>query len=212
MNIDTQLDVIDLTTVDRVRELIPQNVDDKGADELMARLITDQSAMIGRHIGLHLSRLSAPSGPQPFRTEVYELRQHARVLSLDAKPIVSVSSIRENASIPDDWTTVAETSASLYVLNKPGGWIRFLKSRANNPGYIQVIYDGGFGGAAANIIADFPDLAHACELAVKYELERLNTLGGDITTIPGASTTFNAPYMMHKEVERLLGYHRRASV
>jgi hypothetical protein len=204
VNIDTQLDVIDLTTLERVRELIPQNKDDKSADELMARLITDQSAMIGRHIGLHLSSVA--------RVEVYELRQHARVLTLDAKPVSAITTIRENPSIPDDWTTIADTSSSLYALNSPGGWIRFLKNRANDPGYIQVSYTGGFGVATANIITDFPEIAQACELAVKYEMERLNTLGGDITTIPGASTTFNAPYMMHKEVERLLGYHRRASV
>lgn len=204
MNIDGQLDTIDLTTLDRVRELIPQAVNDSSSDPLVARLITDQSAMISRHIGLHLSVVA--------RTEVYELRKHARVLSLDAKPVSAITEIRESASFPDDWTTVGTTSTSLFVLNKTGGWIRFLKSRVNDPGYIRVIYTGGFGIATANIITDFPDIAQACELAVKYELERLNTIGGDITTIPGASTTFGGQYRMHKEVERLLGYHRRAAV
>ena len=204
MNIDGALDVVDLTTLDRVRELIKQAVEDSSSDPLVARLITDQSTMIARHIGLHTKDAT--------RSEVYELQKHARVLSLDAKPVSAVTTIRENPSIPDDWTTVADMGTSLYVLNKPGGWIRFLKSRANDPGYIQVSYTGGLGATAADVITNYPDIAQACELAVKYELERLNTIGGDITTIPGASTTFGGQYQMHKEVERLLGYHRRAAV
>lgn len=204
MNLDAQLDVIDLTTLARVKELIPQSKEDDAQDDVIARLIADQSAMISRHIGLHLSTVA--------RVETYELRQHARVLSLDAKPVSEITEILENPSIPDDWTTVAATSSSLYVLNKTAGWIRFLKKRANDPGFIRVSYTGGFGADTDSIIAAFPDLAHACELAVKYEIERLNTIGGDITTIPGASTTFGGQYQMHKEVVRLLGYHRRGTV
>ncbi len=204
MNLDAQLDVIDLTTLARAKGLMPQSQQDEGQDDLIARLIADQSAMISRHIGLHLSTVA--------RVETYELRQHARVLSLDAKPVSAITEILESASIPDDWTTIAATSSSLYVLNKAAGWIRFLKSRANDPGFIRVSYTGGFGTDTDGIIAAFPDLSHACDLAVKYEMERLNTLGGDITTIPGASTTFGGQYQMHKEVARLLGYHRRGTV
>lgn len=203
MNWDGQLDVVDLTTLDRVRGLIPQSAYDSTMDELIARLIVDQSAMITRHLGLHT--LSAT------RSEVYELRQHARVLSLDAKPIV-VTQIKESSSIPDDWTTVASVGTSQYVVNAAAGWIRFLKPRPNSPGYIRVNYSGGFGVTTANVITDFPDIAQACELAVKYELERLATIGGDITTIPGAGTSFGGSYKMHIEVERLLSYHRRAYV
>ncbi len=203
MNIDGQLDVIDLTTLDRVRQLITQSVYDSSMDELLSRLIVDHSAMISRHLGMHLSSAA--------RVEVYELRQHARVFSLDAKPVV-VTEIKENPSIPDDWTTVGAIGTSLYVVNKAGGWIRFLTQRLNAPGYLQVTYTGGFGTATADIIADFPDIAQACELAVKYHLERLQTLGGDVTTIPGAGTSFGGPYGMHREVERILSYHRRAYV
>ncbi len=201
MNIDGQLDVVDLTTLARVKAIIVLSVADTDLDARISTAITDVSARIGRYLGFHT--LTAT------RTEVYEVRKHARFMRLDAKNLSAVTAIKENPSIPTAWSTVGAMGTSTYVVNKAGGWIRFLVQRNNDPGYVEVAYTGGFGAAATNVITDFPELASACEIQVKYFIDRLNSLGGDITTGDGGSTNFNNPYGLHREVIAILGLHKR---
>lgn len=203
MNLSANLDSIDLTTLARVRELTPHSVSDTSMDSVISRLITDVSMAMGRYMGLHLDTAS--------RTEIYELRKHSRVLTLDAKNVSAITSIKENPSIPDDWSTIAAIDDSNYVLNTPGGWVRFLKNRANDPGFLQVIYSGGFGAAASNVITDFPDLAQGCEIQVKYLLERLSTIGGDISTGEGGGTQFGNAYGWHRQTMDVMSHHRRGT-
>lgn len=201
MNISGQLDVIDLTTLARVKNLTPASVADTSMDSAMSQWISDISARIGRFIGWHLSSAT--------RTEVYELAKNRNVLRLDAKPLVGVTSIKSNPYEPSDWSTVAAFGTTTYTVNKAGGWIRFHRQLADEPNYVQVVYEGGFGAATANIISDFPELAQACELQVKYLSERLSSIAGNVTTIPGAATQYSREYSLLAEVQRILEQHRR---
>lgn len=207
MNLDGQLDFVDLTTLARVRAIIPQSITDTSADTAISTAITDISARIGRYLGFHLLDATRTD-------EVYELRKHAKVLRLDAKAISALTSIKESSRIPDgdDWSTVGAMGTSTYVVNKAGGWIRFLTSRPNDPGYLAISYTAGFGTNAAAVIADFPELASACEIQVKYFMERLSSIGGDIQTGDGGGTNFNNAYGLHREVIAILGLHKRGTL
>lgn len=206
MNITAQLDVIDLTTLARVKTLSPLTVSDTTQDVLISQLITDVSARISRHIGWHLSAVA--------RVETYMMRQHQNMLRLDAKPVSLMTAVKYSGSdlSTADWTAHTALATTAYSVNLAGGWIRFLTARTSDPGFCQVSYTAGFGVAASNVITDFPELSQACELQVKYLHERLSTLGGDVTTGAGGGTQFNNAYMMHPEVRALLAMHKKGSV
>ena len=88
MNLEGQLDVVDLTTLARVHELMPASQPDTSQDAFISQTITDVSARTGRYIGLHL--LAAT------RTETYELGKHKRIMRLDAKSLTGITSIKES--------------------------------------------------------------------------------------------------------------------
>lgn len=206
MNLSGQLDVVDLTTLARVRTLIPQAVTDTTMDATITQFIADVSARIGRYIGWHLLSQA--------RVETYEIRKFQSVLRLDAKPVTAPTAVKVSGTNLSgaDWTAAGAASASTYSVNLGGGWLRFYKSQISDPGYVQVSYTGGFGAAASNVISDFPELAQACEIQVKYLLERLASIGGDVTTTSGAGTSFNSAYALHREVVSILALHRRAAI
>lgn len=203
MNITAQLDVIDLTTLARVRSLIPLSVNDASQDTLFGQFITDVSARIGRHIGWHLGASA--------RVETYMLRQHQRFVRLDAKPITVMTAVKYSGSnLSDaDWTAHSVLAENNYSVNLAGGSIMFLTPRTADPGFCQVSYTGGFGADAAAVVLAFPELSQACELQVKYLHERLSSLGGDVTTTTGAGTSFNNAYKLHPEVLDLIAYHKK---
>lgn len=207
MNITASLTFLDFTTKERIK-LQMGKPDDVNQDVLIDQLITSVSAQFVRYMGLHANALST-------HTEVYELRQHKKVLTLDALNVVTGTLVLKHSSqdLPTaDWTTTSAVNSTLYSVSRAGGWLRLNFETSFDPNYFQVEYAGGFGSTTADIIADFPDLALAAEMQVQYLFSRQKRLGGDVTRADGRSTAFGGQYRMLREVEDILDLHRRVAV
>jgi hypothetical protein len=203
-------DSLDLTTVARVKAVVDSSSTDTTRDGLIGDLITEVSKQFTNYIGNHMLEAT--------RTETYEIKQNARMMTLDASPVRTgaggVTSIWYDYH-PSELTISDALEAKDYSVHNGAGWIRFHRQLQYDPGYIQIVYTAGMATATSNTTDDsgvlerYPDLAHMCDLQVKYLLERLKTLGGSITTIPGAKASFVGEYGFLRQVRKHLDSIRR---
>jgi len=202
MNLDGQLSVQDFTTLERVKALYTPSIDTGDLDALIATLIGDVSARFVRFLGLHALRVE--------RTELYEVRRFAKIVSLDAKPIDGAATFTVDYGA-DTGTGLSLITTQSFILNKAAGWLRLLFETRADPGYVRVKYTGGLGTTVANLITAWPDLAGAADRQVIYLLQRRGMLGGNVTVPMGGGTSFEGQYGLLKEVENVLAQHRRAA-
>lgn len=205
MNITESLSFLDFTTKERIK--IQNGIDDdRSQDVLLDQMITTVSGQFVAYMGLHA--LAAT------HTEVYEIRQHKKVLSLDAKPITSVVSLKHSSRdlSEADWTAHTDVDSTLWSLSKAGGWLRLNFDTSFDPNYFQVVYVGGLGTDTEAILGAFPDLVHACDMQVQYLFTRWKKLGGNVSTRDGAQTQYEGQYQLLRAVTDILDMHRRAGV
>lgn len=203
MNISGQLSVQDFTTVDRVKALVAPSIAVGDLDVLIQTLITDVSAQFVRFLGLHATKIE--------RTELYEVRKYAKLLSLDAKPIDATATFALKYGSDTQASSLVSRTSDEFVVNKPVGCVRLLFSTPYQPGYIEVTYTGGIGTSTANLISGWPDLAGAADRQVLYLLQRRGALGGNTQLASGGGTSFaTGQYGMLHDVEHILASHRRA--
>ena len=196
-------EVVDLTTLAEVKLLMGGAYADTASDPLITSMISTISEEITRYLGFHT--LSAA------RTDVYYMRQGKRILTLDARPVSALTSLKL-AVHPDDLATATELVTSAYVLHNASGWLRFTGRQAVGDYYAQAAYTGGLGAATANVLADHKQIAYACGLQVKYAMQRRDTPGGNITSLAGGATTFDGQYTLLREVRSILDALRRGNV
>ncbi len=204
MNITGRLDTIDFTTLARVKLLLDPSNEDATIDTLIESLISDVSSRFTSVLMMH-------SLKQP-RTEVYEVRQHARAVTLDADNVDAAPFTLKYAAHPSSFallTSPPDLAATSYVLNEPTGWIRLLFDTKHAPGYLQVVYTGGMGIDTGQLVLARNELAYACDLQVKYTLDRRDSLGGNVTSLAGGATSFESEYKFLKEVDAILEQYRR---
>lgn len=206
MNLTGRLDTIDFTTLARVKEMIDPTSADASLDPLISRLIADVSSRFTSVLMMHGSKVE--------RTEVYEVRQHTKMISLDADNVDASPFSLKYAAHPSTLsgaTPPPDIAATSFVLNAPGGWLRLLFDTKSSPGYLQVIYTGGMGTDTDDLVIERNELAYACDLQVKYQLDRRDSLGGNVTSLAGGSTSFESEFRMLKEVDAILEQYRRVA-
>lgn len=194
----TKLASVDLTTLAEVKQIIDTSYIDTSQDTLIGSMISEVSDRITQYLGFHTLHAT--------RTETYEGRRFERVVTIDSKPLTTVTSIKHHSE--QDFTGVLALDADQYVVHKRSGWVRLDFAPIYKHNYFQVVYDGGLGAAASNVLSDFPEIAHAATMQVKYYLQRRDSLGGNVTTGAG-STSFDSAYGLHPEVKAILDQHRR---
>lgn len=208
MNLTANLSTIDLTTLELVKDKLQPSGVDTSQDPYIKSLIGTVSAHFVGYMGTHADKVA--------RTEVYEVRQHKRILTLDALNVDATPLTVKHSSQADDFTSIGAIDSSLIILNSPGGFLRFRFRTPHEPNYFEVTYTGGLGTNTADIVANYPDISHATALQVKYLLERTDTLGGNVTAVgaggggsPGA-TAFTGPYKLHEAALEIIEMYRRA--
>jgi hypothetical protein len=203
VNLTGTLAHVDFTTKERIK--LQLNIgDDRSQDVVLDQMIASVSGQFVHYMGLH--------GLRGSKTEVYEGRQHKKVLSLDAKPVTAFTSLKHSSQNLADWSTVSAVAATNYSVSWAGGWVRLMFDVPNEPNFYEVQYTGGLANSTASMINDFPDLTHACDMQVQYLMSRQKKLGGDIQLKDGAGTQYGSQYRLLREVQDILDQHRRATI
>ena len=214
MNLTNRLSSIDLTTLARVKSAISTSVTDTTEDVTIQDLITDVSRRLVEYMQIHASAIE--------RTEIYRTRKFSRIVTLDGLPIDRAATLEVQVGFNDtEFTNVVVEDRGSYAVHSAGGYIEFV-DRATTivrrarlvlaANYTRVKYTGGLGADTAAIIIAFPDIARACDLQVKYLMDRLATIGGNIVTGFGGATEFTDEYLLLKEVRRTLDIYARRPV
>jgi len=210
---------VEATTLARVKTLL----DLKGLtqDLVLNQLIASTSARMEKFMDRPLLVTS--------RTEQYDLKARQKVVFLRAYPLANQAAIT-SVKIAVDWDFAAATAVdpSDYHVDVDSGVLHFnyypiTQYLNNNMGTaynsVEVDYSGGFadddGGALTTFLANFPDVAFACETQVIAEWRRRDDPGTQSTkTSSYGKTEFAAPagggaYRLLPDVVDILTPYRR---
>jgi hypothetical protein len=200
---------MDFTTLARVK--VATGVQSNAQDALLAQMITSVSVEMER------SMLRPDLVELKSRTAEIAIPWPDMQCSLPTSPATSITSIKVSPS--RDWTnTDALVEGSDYVLRPKPAVVDFLTElpyfrssatgRPIHPTHAQVVYLAGFATNTAGLIAAYPDLAAACDMQIRYQYQRRDSLGSNFDTSQG-STSFKAEYDWLPSVKRTLFYYRR---
>lgn len=173
---------MDITTVARVKTQLT-GISGSGEDAFIGEIITGLSGYFERYMRRTLLKTS--------RTKVARLRRFKQIVSLDAVPIESVTSIKY-ATHESLFSTTTAMDATSYAILEDGstGSIEFLVEMALNPGFLQIVYVGGMADDQAELELTYPELVQACDMQAVHEFNRRYSPGGNVT-FGGGSTSFD---------------------
>lgn len=200
----TGLEVVSLTTIGEVKQMIGSSYTSTQSDSLIESAILAVSDEITRYLGFHT--LTAE------RTETYALKHGKRILSLDGRFVTGGLSDFKVAAHPDDFATAIDLVSTDFVLSEAAGWLRFMARPTNWNGYARLTYTSGLGLTALEVIADHREIAYAATLQTKYFIQRQDSLGGNVTSLQGGGTSFNGQYTLLREVRSILDANRKQAV
>lgn len=173
---------MDITTVARVKTQLT-GISGSSEDAFIQEIITGLSGYFERYMRRVLLK-------QTYTKEI-RLRRWKQIVSLDAFPIESVTSIKycEN---PSGFSTATAMDASAYAILEDGttGVIEFLREMPMAPGFLQIVFVGGMAEDQAELELNYPELVQACDMQCVHEYNRRYTPGGNIT-FGGGSTSFD---------------------
>ena len=200
---------MDATTDTRVKALL--DISGTSEDAVLGQLITTISARIEDYIDRPLETLA--------RTEEYDIKPRQRVIFLRAYPLsaqADVASIK--VSTTWDFAATSALATTSYHTDLNTGAIHLTtypitnylgNNMATAPNAVQVTYTGGLGAAPANIIADYPAIAGACETQVIAAWRRRDEPMGKTTKIGEYAATVDGPLQFLPDViEALMPYRR----
>lgn len=209
---------IDCTTIARVKAHLPGT--DAGSDAVLALLISSVSARMEAECYRWFQSTE--------RTEVYPLRQPARLITLKGSPVtatdsrgVSLASFTVKASSSLSFSASPTLTRNTdYLLEQDRGVLRMLtdldtftgglRTRPIAPAYVQVLYTGGLAADTTAFVAAYPDLAIACEMQVVHEFRRRTNAGAGDAQAGDSSFTHSADLALLTTVrEALRPYKRR---
>ena len=208
MNFTGPLQSQDFTTLARVKSIINSSIADSSQDALLSSFISSVSVKFTKYLACHAVKAE--------RTEVYEVKAGQRIISLDGFPIDDSSAAVSVKLAYADTDAAFEAATALnddeFVVNRPAGYIRMLVEQRRDPAFARVTYTGGLA-LAGEIPDQYPDLAFACDLQVKYLLQRHDNLGGTVSSRAGVSTTYqSSEYGLLTEVRGILDSYRRSTL
>lgn len=173
---------MDITTVARVKTQLT-GISGTSEDAFIQEVITGLSGYFERYMRRTLLK-------QTYTKEI-RLRRWKQIVSVDAFPIESVTSIKycEN---PSGFSTATAMDASTYAILEDGttGVIEFLREMPMAPGFLQIVFVGGMAEDQAELELNYPELVQACDMQCVHEYNRRFTPGGNIT-FGGGSTSFD---------------------
>jgi|GEM_PF-3464612 len=173
---------MDITTATRVKAQLT-GISGSSEDAFIGDVITGLSGYFERYMRRVLLK-------QTYTREI-RLRRWKQVISLDAFPIESVTSIKYCQN-PSGFATATAMDAETYAILEDGttGVIEFLVEMQMAPGFLQVVFVGGMAEDQAELELNYPELVQACDTQCVHEFNRRFTPGGNLT-FGGGSTSFD---------------------
>lgn len=197
--------VVELTTLERVKYLTEEHGGyDSGAsgntrnDPILENLIASVSLSIERYLNRPV--LVAE------RTEYLDVRHDRCSYQLAAFPVSSITSVKNSSTY--DWTVDAKVEGTDYVLDLETGILRQIAGWVTGAEALQVVYTGGLAADTAAVLANYPDLADACEKQVTEEFRRRDGLSRSSVSVQGSTTTSESVRLLDVVRERLAPYRR----
>lgn len=189
MSLDTSLEMMDLTTTDRVRSLMGTQASSSQATQLLGELIGQVSAEV-----LHFTERH---GPLKARTETYQLNHRRAMLRLDGAPI-SVSdpttTVVRHATLRSELAASTPIDVDDFLVRSQSGILRFLSTRSRfwslGTAFVQITYTCGLAADTDALLLDptWSDLVQAVTMQVRHAYQRRDGLGGAVSITMAAGT------------------------
>ena len=202
--------LLDATTKARVKGLL--EITGTSQDAVLDNLITIVSQRIEDFIDRPIHATS--------RTEEYSIKPRQTVIFLRAYPLVAQSYIASvKIAMNWDFTSATAVTSTDYHVDLDTGMLNFnfipiTNYFGNNmrvaPNVIQVVYTGGIATSTANVIANYPAIASACEQQVIAMWRRRDQPMQKTTKIGDYGATVEGPLRFLPDVvEALMPYRRQ---
>lgn len=189
--------LVPATTAARVRALMGSS--DSTLDPLLDALIVATTVEIENYID---SKLSLEQ-----RTEEYTPFTNQHTLSLRVTPVTGIVSVKEDTGW--GFGSSSTIAASDYRLDRDTGSLHFQRGLIGGERSLQVTYTAGYGATTADIIADWPTIAVACELQVNNDFRRKNNTGVQRRGGPQGGAEFIGEHVFLPRVAQMLSGFRR---
>lgn len=140
--------------------------------EYAKQLISAMSRSVEKFMGRYLEQTS--------RTTYVDVREGDRVFFLQGYPISSTGlTIVEDAARGFTGSAVSSDDYDTTARALDEGRIEFDYEPSVGPSALKITYTGGLATSLANLIASYPDLVHACERQIAFEIRHQGLLGLD---------------------------------
>jgi len=163
--------MVNVTSRGRVKTLL--GLTGTTEDDFIDTLVSGVSAEIAKYIGRPISEES--------RTEQYTVLTNGRQIFLRATPILTVTSIIVDPFWQFTGTAVASTrynietdTGAVYFMDAIVGGFRVSGYESSVKNAIQVIYTGGLGASAGDVISNHPNIALAADIQIGEDFRRRN--------------------------------------
>jgi hypothetical protein len=169
-------------------------------DTELAKMVTRVSMMVEQFLGRTVQATGSDL------TEVCTVNQWESFYKVKAWPISSITSVKY-ARDQLDWSKIdALTEGTTYWSENARGIIMLYTEVKYDPGYVQVIYQGGMAADADAFVAAYPDIELAVLTQLTYQWQRRTSPAGS-KTIGDGGINFDTGLRLLPAVQELLAPH-----
>lgn len=193
---------MDLTTLERVKRLLPGAAESTEEDPLLASLITSASAMAAQFLRREVQTAA--------RTNTYDWACGRRRLFLPAFPVASSPAIDVRFDTEGTFDSTTVVDADSYRLDSENGILHFVYwAPHESVQALRVAWTGGMGTTTETLAAAYPDVVQAVTFQVVHEFRRRKRLDVGSVNIGGQSIAMAGELKLLDHVKALLEPHRR---
>lgn len=191
---------MDVTELDRVRNLLGVQTDETQVNTALLRLIETYSNLAERYCNRHFLQTS--------RTEKFRIVPGQERIHVKGVPISSVTEIKNDSS--RDFGASSVVDADNYSAEDPDdiGVIYFDVPLSWGPAALQITYTGGLAADTTTLIANYPELSRAVEMQIAFVYSERHNYGLQTLTTGDQTWTLNPPGKWIRESQEILNEFR----
>jgi len=191
---------MDLTTTERIKEMIKIDADNTTSDAVLGNLINSVSIMAENYMGRKIESTTY--------TEYFDVNIGGEYHSLKAYPVTSITTIHNDA----DWTYGSDSlvSTDSYQSSDETGLL-YVKTNAMIAGFnaLKVVYIGGMATVTEELFDDYADLSHAIERQVAFLYKTRTKVGASSVNSNSGGVSWDLGKIWMNDVKSILDSYRR---